>query len=490
MSVNREEKALREFKQIIGDLTTMLRLSTGAETVYMYWVNRARSQFVLETTSTSLSNVMFRDRISIDEHFLEPWHDLDEPLTLKGGRDIDLGLLEHYYDRPPVREVTILPFINNGETVALTVLESSFPFHVAEHELSLSSWRSALGNVLNTYLELTELYDEQQKWIGYEESLERLHPRYHKVEILTRMVTDMERLLPNGGVSLVARGMESWVNVLNASESEMSPGLGLMIDEKSLAYEALNRGEARFSIHFNQSPKRLATGEAMTEGASMAIPLMIDDRRHGCIIAYDRNPLTFTEALKHKLLNLVRVAALAIRVNLGKLSPEENLLTSPYGSFIPDVWEAALERALQQRHPRRNTWFGFLTIDNLQLLRPRHRLDELQQLQRVLISELNPSRFGVNGYIGFYSDYVYPFILQGGAEHTAETWIQGIRKVLREPVVLRGGQRCDVSIAAVTTRLHEVEGDTHQLIQQTKRALSRVLKEENQQQELSGFQTL
>src|SRR5690625_7255273 len=121
-------------------------------------VNRESSLFVLDTTSTTLSNVMFRDRISIGEHFLGPWYVLDEPLTLKGGRDIDLDLLEHYYDRPPVREVTILPFINNVEAVALTVLDSSVPFDVAEHDLSLSSSRIALGNVLCTYLVRRELY--------------------------------------------------------------------------------------------------------------------------------------------------------------------------------------------------------------------------------------------------------------------------------------------------------------------------------------------
>ncbi len=63
MSKRREEKALLEFKHIMDDVVQLLRKATGAETVYFYWVNHVRKQFVLETNSTSLPNVMLFERL-------------------------------------------------------------------------------------------------------------------------------------------------------------------------------------------------------------------------------------------------------------------------------------------------------------------------------------------------------------------------------------------------------------------------------------------
>ncbi|NIT56248.1 MAG: hypothetical protein GWN00_08445, partial [Aliifodinibius sp.] len=66
MGQKRQEKALREFKQVLNDLIFMLQSASEMETVYMYWVNRSREQFVMETKSTVFDNVMFKDRISFD----------------------------------------------------------------------------------------------------------------------------------------------------------------------------------------------------------------------------------------------------------------------------------------------------------------------------------------------------------------------------------------------------------------------------------------
>lgn len=476
MGDQREEKALRGFKEIIRDLVILLRKSTGAETVCHYWVNRSREQFVMEAGSTLLPDVMFHDRVDFRDHFLRSCREIRQPLQLEVGSDLDMRELDHYSDPSRIRQITVLPFLNNGETVALTVLESGDLLRVEDLEGVIRSYLNALGNVLHTYLELTDFYEQQQEWIRYENSLEMLSPRLHRVEILWRMMEEMKKLLPGGGVSLVARGMECWVNVLNAPGSVMAPSLGLMTDEKSICYDSLRKGTPEFAIHFNQNPKRLSASEEHTEGATLAIPLMIDDRRHGSVLAYDRNALVFRESVKHKLINLVRVAGLAIRANLGKLSMDEDLLTSPYGSFIPDLWEKALEAVLSDPAETRNTWFGFLTLDDLPSLRSRHRLEELQQLQKTLVTSLNPSRFGVNGYLGFNSDYVFAFLLQDRSEDAFDRWTGRVRQMLSAPVVLESGVQVGVEITTGRIRLGRNGEDPFTVVRRAKNELSEAVR--------------
>lgn len=477
MAIKREEKALREFKHIINDVVFLLRSATGVETVYLHWVNRSRRQFVLESNSTSLPNVMFQDRVEFEKHFLSPYQDLQKTAQFKIGEEVQPGQLRHYYEGSPVNYLTIIPFVNNNETVALTVLESELPLNLSEHEEVIESYSNALTNVLNTYLDLTDLYDKQQVWVEYEKSMNRISPRLHKVEILNRVIEEAQKLLPTGGVCLVARGMSVWTNVLVSEQTPDAPALGLMIDESSIAFDALQKGETEFAVHFNQNPKRLATGEPETGGATLAIPIMIDDRRHGVIVAYDRNALSFKESTKHQLTNLVRIASLAIRINLGKLSVDQDLLTSEYGSFIPDLWERALDTEINRaRYSEYNTWFGMFSIDNLQELRSRYRLEELHRLQRTLVQVLNPSRFGINGYIGFHADYVFTFILQSRDSQAPERWEEAVQKMLSKPVDLTDGQSIDINAKIGYTLVSENDREAHDVLKKAKSALSQSVK--------------
>ena len=84
-----------------------------------------------------------------------------------------------------------------------------------------------LANVLNTYLELTDLYGREEVWTEYERSLEKISPKHHKVDILNCMAEEMQTLLPLGGVSILLRGMEVWIIVFNTSDSEITPVPGL-----------------------------------------------------------------------------------------------------------------------------------------------------------------------------------------------------------------------------------------------------------------------
>ena len=102
MGKKRQEKALREFKQVLEDLIFLLRTASSMKTVYMYWINRSREQFVLETKSTTLSNVMFEDRVAFEEHYLDAYKDITEPITIEVERDLEEGDLSHYYSEVPV----------------------------------------------------------------------------------------------------------------------------------------------------------------------------------------------------------------------------------------------------------------------------------------------------------------------------------------------------------------------------------------------------
>ena len=474
--MKREEKSLVEFKQIMDDLVHLLRKSTGSQTVYLNWVNRARQQFVLETQSTSLPNVMFRDRVMFEQHFLNPFIDLNEMKALKVGRDVSRETLNHYYDFVPVQHLLLIPFRNNGETVAITVIETETPLSISDNEDSISAYRNALANVLNTYLELTDLYGREEVWTDYEASLEKITPKNHKVDILNSMAVEMQKLLPSGGVSIVLRGMEVWTTVFNTSVSEISPVPGLVMEEKSMAYDALQKGEPQFSIHFNQNPKRISGDERKTEGATMAVPLIINGRRHGVVLAYDKNPLTFKESTKHQIINLVRTAMLSIQVNLDRLPVDKDLFASDYGNFIPDLWELALQKELEQTGRRENKlWFGLITIDNLQVLRSKYRLEELNRIQRTLVKLLNPNLYGANGYVGFNSDYVMTSLVYCQSELKFSKWVEDIKTKFSSPIELSDGKKIKLGIKIGSVRVDSGFDDIHDITSAAKKELSGVL---------------
>lgn len=473
MALRRQEKALMEFKHIMDDVVHLLRKSVNAETVYFYWVNRIRKQFVLETNSTVLPNVMFQDRIEFNQFFLDQFKDIEQIKQIRLGEELSKNSLKHYYDSVPVKYITFIPFVNNGETVSLTVIETAEKPDLSDFEETFSAYRNALVNVLNTYLELTDLYDDQQQWVAYEESLEMMSPRQHKADILHTVLNEMQKMLPDGGATLVLRGMQSWTSVLSSANSKNGPGLGLSLEEKTMAYDALDKGKPQFSIHFNKNPKRISTTETHTEGATLAIPILINDRRHGVILAYDSNPLVFTEAVKHQLINLVRIANLNMQINLGKVPVHQDLFTTEYGSFIPELWEKTIENEINRGEADNQlVTFGLITIENIQSLRSRHRLEALKRIQRLLVSGLNPSNFGYNGFIGFNSDYVFTYLLFTEAEADHEKWLKTVYEKYGKAVDLGDGTRADLEIKIGYTEVRPSYDDAHGVISKAKKALS------------------
>lgn len=479
MSSKREEKALFEFKHIMDDLMQLIGRSTGARTAYLYWVNRSRQQFVLETTYTVLSNVMFKDRIAFEKFFLNQFRDIRDIVQIEIGNQVEKDELLHYYDRVPTSYLTIIPFENNNSTVALTVLETDEPLDLKDHENAISAYRSAHMNVLNTYLELTDLYDDQKKWTDYDLSTDRITTKLSNVEVLNVMVEEMQKILPSGGVSVALRGMETWVNAIRSASSPESPCLGLMVEEKSMAYDALQKGEAMFSIHFNQNPKRISTSEESTEGATLAIPILISDKRCAVVLAYDKNPLIFKESTKHQLKNLVKIASLTIQANRENKEFNQNLLATEYGNFQPDLMNLCIETQMKRLSDKQKMWYGLIGIENLSELRSRFRLEDLKKLQRLMVKALNPSRLGLNGLIGFHSDYVYSYVLISTDESHHNNWLGTIKNDLRDKLDFGDGRKVEVHVQTGSGKVEESTRGTDNLWKEVKHSLNSAMKNEN-----------
>lgn len=480
MSLDRQEKALREFKQIMSDLVHLLRTSARVELTYMCWVNHQRQQFVWETNSTNLPNVMFQDRVAFEQHFLNDYKDISEVTQLKIGEDVAKGKLAHYFDFVNANHIVLIPFINKGETVAITVMETEKEVDLRAINDQIHSYNNALVNVLDTYLEIVDLHEQQKEWEEYEESLNALDYRLHRVELLSKMLEEMQLFLPNGGACLVCPGMESWNLVMTSKFAKNPPLLGLQMDDKSVAYDAIEKGAPIFSMHFNNNPRLISSKERRTEGASFAIPIMIHDRRQAVVVTYDADPLTYKDSTKHKLSNLARIAALSIQSVVKKAGMAEELLTQNYGAFMTELWESALTNELQKVRSGKaaHTWFGLVSPNDLSSLRTRFRLEDLQRMQKDFVTFLNPSAHNIPGFIGYNSDYVYGFIIQSDSETAVNEWMDSIKTKLAHGLKLSNGDQLDVSFKAGFTKLVSQDSNSYQVLTKAKQALSEVVRNE------------
>lgn len=485
MGKQRQEKSLREFKEVLDDLVFMLRRATGMCTVSLYWVNRQRGQFVLETQSTDLENVMFQDRLAFGEHFLEPWRDIKEPAGLRVGEEVETGDLAHYYGEVPVQHLTLLPFLNNGETVALTVLESDAPLSEERGEV-VHAYINALRNVLNTYLEISDLYERQEEWPEYEERLKVIETKGHAAKLIHAVMDEIQDMLHDGGVCFVGKAMGSWCHLMKSTGARHAPPLGMPLEQRTLGYDALESGSPEFAIHFNNNPKRLSPRERKTEGATLAVPLLMDDRRQGLLLVYDRNPLVFKESTKHKIVNLVRLAALKLGTRRGTPEPGDSIVANEYGGVLPDLWEIVVDgelQALRRQDSSYHSWFGLLTLSDLSELRTRLRLEELQVLQRDLISACNPSHYGWSGYIGSHADYVYAIFLQSSDEDAFKQWVSAVKKELGGGMELSNGRSFSSGVQVGFTSLKGGQEDSYAVLSHAKTALSRAAKSKEEEEE-------
>ena len=480
MSLDRQEKALREFKQIIADLVNLLRTSARVELTYMCWVNHQRQQFVWESNSTNLKSVMFKDRVLFEHHFLNDYKEITEITQLRIGEDVAKGKLGHYFDYVKAKSMVLIPFINKGETVAITVMEAEEDIDVRSIQDQIHSYNNAMVNVLDTYLEIVDLHEQQKEWEEYEESLNALDYRLHRVDLLSKMLEEMQLFLPTGGACLVCPGMDSWNLVMTSKFAKNAPLLGLKMEDKSVAYDAVEKGSAVFSMHFNNNPRLITSQEKRTPAASYAIPILVHDRRQAVVVTYDADPLTFKESTKHKLANLARIASLSIQSVVKKTGMSEELLTQNFGAYMTELWENSLNNELHKVRSGKvgHTWFGLITPDDLSSLRTRYRLEQLQKIQKDFVTFLNPSTHGIPGFIGYNSDYVYGFIIQSDSESAVNDWMDKVKTKLAHGLRLSTGETINVAFKAGFTKLTTNDANSYQVLTKAKQALNEVVKNE------------
>jgi hypothetical protein len=409
----REERALRNFKQVLQEMLFLLMQSTRSETASLQWVNQQRSQFVLETSCSRHRDVTFQDRVGFENSFLNPYKNLDEPVQLEVGVHVEQGALQHYYRSMPVRYINVIPFINNGETVALTVLETADAEVRPEDEAAVGSYNNALANLLYTFLELNDLSRNESEWEEYDAALDQLSDRDEFAVMMDNVVSQLQSYLFKGGVTMLCRAAGGWRVALNSAYANAAPRVGTVLKENTLAYAALKSGRPEFAIHFNGNPRRVGSDEPTCQGASFAIPMLLFDRRQAVFVVYDQNPLIFKESVKHKLTNLVRIAALKMMSSpeAGKIS--EDLLAGSTGALHATVTDRILTRQLQRSSlfPDEHTWVVMFSSDEITSLRTRHGVETLKNLRKQIVMATMRDMNGVSSVVGFHADYIFTAIV-------------------------------------------------------------------------------
>lgn len=451
-----KDAAVREFKEILHHQVVLMRNATRSQSVYIFWVNREREQFVLEAGTTTSHSVMFPDRIPFADCFLHPYKDLSHVRNLLIGSDIAPQECTHHLGPVTVQTMTIIPFLNQGETIALTVLEHTEKETTGTDFAELyNAYQSTFRNLLSNYLQRTSNLETAGEWERYETSLNRIDSNKHQADILSDLIDEMEVWAPGASVHLVLKTGNRFISILHNSNASHAGLTGVEVEERSMASVALERGETQFAIHFNQNPKILSSREQYTNGASYLIPLTIIGQRQGVIVVNHTDPLALTESTKHKLSNLVRVASLTIEAGTRKPAGEP-LFTSGPGCIIPNLWEKSIETAwyrakkagatkpvispavtrqglsstaaYQKPSKTEYTYFVVATIENIRELQTRHRLETLRELQKECAEILEPTCYGFRGYVGFRSDYIFPVLLFSHQPQTPTEWTERVKQ--------------------------------------------------------------
>ncbi len=147
---------------------------------------------------------------------------------------------------------------------------------------------------------------------------------------------------------------------------------------------------------------------------------------------------------------------------------------------MTELWESTIDHELNRLDEESPvmTWFGLISPEDPSTLRTRFRLDDLQKLQTDFVSFLNPTKHGVNGYIGYNSDYVYSFIIQSKKVSAVNDWMDSINTKLAHGFKTSSGSTIDVAFKAGYTKLTTDQTNSYQVLTRAKKALSEVVKNE------------
>ncbi len=406
-----DDAALRHYKSVVKEVLSLFRKATGATTISLHWVNRARKQFVLESAVSEIDHARFADRVPMGESYLNGFDLLTRPVTLEIGKEVVATALTHYLDGCPVTHITIQPLEYHREVVALAVVETTSKSVLTDAKAEFASFTTAMGHLLYTFLELSERTNDEQQWTDYEAMLHKAIGRGDEIAVLERLVDQAASLIPNGAVSLLVRANATWQVVLNHSGSPDALPTGLPVEEQSLVFQALKTGLPEFATHLAGSPKRVNSAEPILKGASLAVPMLLHDRRQAVLLVSDENLLFFRESNRHKLTNLVRLAGLRLVAGTSKHLAGADFLSAETGSLHADMFDAALRCEVRRTPPL----VAMVTVKQVPILRSRLRMEELKAIQQLIGDLLAPNRHGLSGLVGVHSDFVFTVMLDGDA---------------------------------------------------------------------------
>ncbi len=476
----REENSLQHFKDVLKDLLVMIRVSCDSDTASMYWINRKREQFVLETSSTILNDVVFQDRVSFEEFPLDPWKDIEEPVILEVGTDISKSILTHHMNGFPSKAMLLLPFINNGETVSITVVELPKSTGIsAEAEKACLGYVNAVGNILRTYLELNDMFQDEKRWEAYDAALDSFNQQKSVIGILERMLAEACNLVQGGGACFISKGMSGWHVTLSNSQNSRPMPAGLKMSEASQSALCLKSGEPEFTLHFNGNPKRVSQKELPAEGASYVVPLMINYRRHGLLMVWDENPLVFRESMKHMISNMVRTVSMILKSDSAVQTEDRDLLTTETGSYKLEVIERVIDTELKRRSEGfrpMDTWLVFVTPADYQDLRAKLGSERIKSLQFSMGRDLNPNHSGVPGLVSVYTESIFAVVIQSRKENGVDNWIDYFKSYVAERARTNSDYLPDIKFHFGICKISESHKDAYTALQDAKRAMNYAVK--------------
>lgn len=421
----RDDNALRHFKRVAKELLVLFRQAVDTQTVSLHWVNRIRKQFVLESAESTAAQTSFPDRVPMADSYLRGFEMLTRPAVLQVGKDVSATALTHYPAGCPVTTVTVIPLEFNGETVALAVLEGTQPDVLSGRSGAVKAFTAAMSHLIQTFLELSELATDEDQWADYEERLRRWPSRQDESGVLDHLIGQIAEMVPGGTISLMARILDKWCVVMTHEAGESAPPLGMFLDDHSLASQALQSGIAEFATHLSGSPRRIGRAEPMVKGASLAIPILLHDRRQALVLVSVENLRFFKESVRHKIVNVVRLAALRLTSGTTRHLAGHDFLSHDTGGLLTEF----MDRTLQRQMVRGTAHFGLVTIREVSELRASMRMEELKEVQRKLSLAANPMSHGYAGLCGPHADFVTAVLLSGPASD-----VEPYRKAIRETI--------------------------------------------------------
>lgn len=459
----------------------MLRAATTADTAYMYWVNESRQQFVLESSDTDLEDVAFEDRVGFENHFLLDWKDLTEPQMLEVGTSVVSGDLRHHVKAYAVRNLLVLPFVNSGQTVALITLEYKLRSKLTEEKQRIiEAFQLSLHNILSTYLNLSSMIREEFRWAEFDQRLAAFSDRLSLHNLLIRVLEHCADLLPNGGAMLVSYGMNGWHAVLGESAGGRRLPFGMQVSDQSQTGQALKLGKPQFTPHFNGNPKVLNATEPRIEGASLAIPLDIHERRQGVVLAWDENPNTFRESVKHMLQTLVRMGGLQLSSAEYSIASDAPFLVAECGAYTRELLEHMLTCQIKQARRQadmQNSWLIFVSPEDYQRLRTRYRMERLKRLQQKMAADLNPNHSGLPGLVYYYTESLFIVYIEAEEEQLLHRWMRDIQETALKKA--KTGTSYIEGVDFIIGR-HSIDWhgciDAHDLIQRAKHSFNKAVK--------------